>query len=417
VDNGVLLLGVYASDWDEMITIADEFSILAAVRPPDGVTSVTMRLSGAPFLRTSATFDVQPGEVNWLPIERFRVDTENEPVLSEELVRKVGGAIPIRDGALALAVDFKDAGGNDRTASFQPTVMEFHHPGQIARVEYPDLKRTTGLPPRGAGDDNFYLRGDLDFHHPEDFYVRKLAVEMGRRGSIFPDAPELVADNVFLYINSLLGDAEPGDFNNDYNVARLIEEGTIKRGQSNGGYICIAQTYLMTAMTRTLGLPSRELNIAVGRANWLGNDGLWRVTWWQEGAIHVWYDDAWHHYDLWLGFKGMNGYFQANLAYQAWAAFDRRTDPFVTISGVNTGMRGHNFGVWPGDPPRWEFIREATKPGVAVVDMPEENGAPVSALPDADISYCRLPALPPGPATRSASPPPKEILNPPQARP
>jgi hypothetical protein len=295
--------------------------------------------------------------------------------------------------------------------------MEFHHPGQIARVEYPDLKRTTGLPQGGGGDDNFYLRGDLDFHHPEDFYVRKLAVEMGRRGSIFPDAPELVADNVFLYINSLLGDAEPGDFNNDYNVARLIEEGTIKRGQSNGGYICIAQTYLMTAMTRTLGLPSRELNIAVGRANWLGNDGLWRVTWWQEGAIHVWYDDAWHHYDLWLGFKGMNGYFQANLAYQAWAAFDRRTDPFVTISGVNTGMRGHNFGVWPGDPPRWEFIREATKPGVAVVDMPEENGAPVSALPDADISYFRLPALPPGPGVRIASPPPPEILNPPQARP
>src|SRR3712207_8031215 len=53
-----------------------------------GVTSVTMRISGAPFLRTQGTFDVQPGAVNWLPIERFRVDTEAEPVLREELIRR-----------------------------------------------------------------------------------------------------------------------------------------------------------------------------------------------------------------------------------------------------------------------------------------------------------------------------------------
>ena len=56
---------------------------------------------------------------------------------------------------------------------------------------------------------------------------------------------------------------------------------------------------------------------------------------------------AWNHYDLWLGFKGMNGYFEANLAYQVWGAFDRRTVPFLVVnSGQPTGLRGHDFGAY-----------------------------------------------------------------------
>src|SRR5215218_4832307 len=35
-DNGVLLQGVYAFDIDDAITIADEFKIIAVVRPPEG---------------------------------------------------------------------------------------------------------------------------------------------------------------------------------------------------------------------------------------------------------------------------------------------------------------------------------------------------------------------------------------------
>lgn len=373
--NGVTLAGVFAYDIDNMITVADEFKLTAAVEPPPGVTKITMRLSGAPFLSASTTFDVQPG-TNWLDVPAFKVDTENEPSLREQVVRTVGGTIPLNGGALVLALDFTDASGATQTATFQPTVRKFNDPATMAVVEYPDIKRTTGLPPNGAGADNFYLRGDLDFHHPDDFYVRKLAVEAGRNGGVFPDNPELVADNVFTYINNLLGDAEPGDFNNDYNVARLIEEGTIKRGQKNGEYICIAQTYIMTGLTRTLGMPTRELNILVGRPNWQGDDGVWRVVWWQEGALQTWYNGRWNHYDLWLGFKGMNGYFQANIAYQAWAAYDRQAVMFMTQHGAPTGLRGHDFG--PNGLGTFEFVREASKPGYEVLDMPAENGDPIS---------------------------------------
>ena len=93
--------------------------------------------------------------------------------------------------------------------------------------------------------------------------------------------------------------------------------------------------------------------------------------------------------------------------------------PFVTISGINTGLRGHDFNSWPGDPPQWEFVREATKPGIVVLDMPTENGDPTSALPGA-TSYRDVggAAVPHGPAIRIAEPPPRSvILNPPETRP
>jgi hypothetical protein len=250
--------------------------------------------------------------------------------------------------------------------------------------------------------EGYYLRGNVDFHHPHDFYVRKLAIEAGRLGGVWPDSPARVADNIFTYINRLLGDGEPGGFNNDVNFARLIDQGTIKRGQLNGAYICIGQSYLMTSLTRTVGIPSRELNIAVGRPAWRGNDGVWRVEWWQEGAVQTWFDGAWQHYDLWLGFKGFDGYFRENLAYQAWAAYNRQSVLFREVSGVSTGLRGHNFNAFPGEPPQWEFIGEATRPGTRVVGMPDSTGAvsalgrnvdaylsPASLVPDSDQ---RLPA-------------------------
>ena len=417
VDNGVELLGVFASDIDDFVTAGDEFQIVAAVRVP-GVQSVTMRLSGAPFLRASSTFDLVPGD-NWLQIPNFRVDNESEPVIREELIRKVGGTIAVRDGALVAAFDFTDPSGAARTATFQPAVYEFLEPTKLLLIHYPNLSRVTGMPPGSESAHTFYLRGDLDFHHPEDYYVRKLAFEAGRRGGGFPDDPETVADNIFHFINGLLGDADPGDFNNDYNIARLIEEGRIRRGQLNGGYICIAQIYFYTALSRTLGLPTRELNLAIARPDWLGNDGVWRVKWWQESAAHVWYNGEWHLYDTWLGFKGAGGYFQANLAFQMWAAFDRRAVEFTTVRGERTGLRGHDFNAWPGDPPQWEFVVEAVKPGYRVLGMPDETGAVITRRTDGWSDYLAPDAAwaPRGPAIEAAQPPAMGIATLPETRP
>ena len=95
------------------------------------------------------------------------------------------------------------------------------------------------------------------------------------------------------------------------------------------------------------------------------------------------------------------------------AAFSRQATPFITAGGVNTGLRGHDFNQWPGEPPQWEFLREATKPGVVVLDVPPENGEPVTSVPRFD-AYHDPPssALVPGPAFRTARPPAKQIRTP-----
>lgn len=382
--NGVTLLGVFAADADAMITPADEFSLIASVRLPAGVARLSLRVSGATLVTTTQTFAPQTGD-NWLQISKVRVAAETEPVLREAVIRTVGGTVPLRNAALVLAVDYQTAAGVWQTATFEPTVYHFREPARAAAIEFPNLTRLTGMPP-GGGVDGFYLRGDLDFHHPADPAVRALAIEAGRRGGAFPDDPELVADNIHSYIKHLLGDRDPGDFNNDVNFARLIAEGTIRRGQTNGGYICIGQTYLMTSLTRTLGIPSRELNLAVGKPAWQGNDGVWRVTWFQEAAAHVWLDGGWVLYDLWLGFKGVRGYFDANIAYQMWAAFDRRSVPFLRTDGVSTGLRGHDFHAFPGEPAQWTFVGEAVKPGLRVQGMPDERGVPVTLAPEHRLS-------------------------------
>ncbi len=85
------------------------------------------------------------------------------------------------------------------------------------------------------------------------------------------------------------------------------------------------------------------MNLAVASPNWRGSDGVWWVDWWQEGATQSWYDGRWHQYDRWLGFKGLDGSFRENRAYQVWAAFDRRATPFMTVGRINTGLRGHNW--------------------------------------------------------------------------
>lgn len=409
---GPALTAIYASDTDAMITIADEIQVLAAIRAP-GASSIGLRMSGAPWLTSRTRHEVQGVGDNFLQVPNFRVDTENEPSLREGIIRTLGGVIPIRNGALVVAIDYTDRAGRERTVTYQPTLLDFNAPTRVQQVEYPDLKRITGLPPDGLGLEGYYLRGDLDFHHPDDFASRKLAIEMGRNGGVFPDDPEVVADNIWKYIGATFGDADPGDFNNAFNVARLIEEGKIVRGRINGGYICISQTYIMTAMTRTLGLPTRELNLAIAKPNYQRRDGVWEGTWFQEAAAHVWIGRDWELYDLWLGLKGFDKYFVANIGMQVWAGYSRQATEFRTVRGEPAGLRGHNFGVFPGDPPHWQFLFEASKPGYRVAGLPDENGAPITGLPENAATYLKVEtaATASGPALAIFQPEAKGILD------
>lgn len=373
------LRGLFASDIDHQFSPADVIQVVAAVRAT-GATKVTLRIGGGLIGPASVDFTIT-GEEEWLQLPNLRLADERNETIREELLKKPGASLPLGGGLVTLALDYTTTSGARSTIEFTPTIRDFFAPEHGLALTYPKLSDRAGLPPEGAGNDGFYLRGNLDFHHPEDWYVRRLALEFGRRGGPWPDEPAEVATNIYKSIDTLLGDADPGDFNNDYNLARLFEDGTLSRTRKNGEYICIAQAYFLSSMARTLGLPAREVNNAIGTPLRQRSDGVWLVSWWQEAGVELWYDEAWHYFDSWLGMTDRQGYLAKNLIYQSWVAYDRQATEYRTVKGEPTGMRGHNFNVWPGDPPHWSFLEEGIRPGIVVDGMiGEPEAAPITRV-------------------------------------
>lgn len=368
------LRGVFASDWDGQFTPADLFQMVVVVNAP-GLTTLNVRTAGALVGERTARYDLSGGE-NWLILEDMRLAGERDPIIREELLKRPGANIPLAGGMFTLALDYTTPSGREQTAGFTPAVHDFFQPDRRLAVTYPRVWEFAGRPPPDMEVENYYLRGDPDFSHTDDYYVRLLALEFGRRGGVWPDDPHQVAMNIFRTIDALLGDDDPGEFNNDYNFARLWEEGTLSRTTKNGNYICIAQTYLFTALTRTVGMPTREINNAIGEPRQQRADGVWQVRWWQEAGAEVWYNDAWHYFDTYYAVTERTAYLAKNLIYQAWNAFNQQSTQFFTVRGEPTGMRGHNFQAWPGDPPQWSFLEEVARPGVRVEGM---TGGPVAA--------------------------------------
>jgi hypothetical protein len=376
------LLGVFASDADDQITPADEFQLAVAVRSP-GLAGLALRIGGPLVLPRSAEYQLGD-DLTWMLLDDVRTVSERDELIVEQLLAKPGAAIPLSGGRFTLALEYTTTKGRRVSLTFEPEVRDFHHPDQVIELTFPRITAFAGLPPEGAGTDDYYLLGNPDFSHVDDLYVRRLALEWGRRGGVWPDDPQQVATNIFRTIDALFGDGDPGLFNNDYNLARLFEDGSLSRTRRNGDYICIAQAYLFSALARTLGIPAREINNAVGAPARQRPDGVWQVAWWQEAGVELWYHGAWHYFDTWLGVTDRSAYLGKNLIYQTWATFDRQNTEFRTVRGEATGMRGHNFSAWPGDPPQWEFLEEKVRPGVVVDGMVgDPPAAPITRAPQA----------------------------------
>lgn len=374
------LEGVFAADIDNQITPADLFHLGLAVRAP-GLTGLTVRLSGPLVVERSENYLID-GDFTWVLLPDTRVAGERESYIIEHLLQQPGETLRMSGGRLRVTLEYTTPSGKRTTHTYEPDVRDFNHPERPAAVSYPRITDIVGLPPEGPGEDEYYLRGNPDFSHIDDWYVRRLAIEWGRRNAPWPDDPHVIAMNIYHTIDALLGDGDPGLFNNDYNFARLFEDGSLSKTRKNGDYICIAQTYLFTGLARTLGFPAREINNAIGAPSRQRADGVWIVSWWQEAGLELWYGDAWHYFDTWLGYTSRQGYLEKNLIYQSWAAFNRQNHEFRTVRGEATGMRGHNFSAWPGDPPQWSFLEEGVREGVVVEGMigaPEAT--PISAVP------------------------------------
>lgn len=386
--------GVFASDWDHQFTPADLIQMAVVVRAP-GLSAIDVRTGGALIAPRSAHYELAEGD-NFLILDDMRIADERDPIIQEELLRRPGASIPLRDGMFTLALDYvPPSSGQQVTLSFTPEVKDFFAPEQGIAVTYPHLVDVTGLPEEGPGEDGYYMKGDADFNHIDDFYVRLLALQWGRRGGPWPDDPHTVAMNLYQAIDATLGDGEPGEFNNDYNLARLFADGTLRMNHKNGNYICIAQVYLLTALARTLGFPAREINNAIGEPLSQRADGVWRVRWWQEAGAELWYNGSWHYFDPWYGVTTREAYLAKNLAYQSWYAFNAQRTEFYTMQGQPTGLRGHNFNAWPGDPPQWRFLEQRVRPGIVVEGLNEGEGPSTTPAP----SVARIADPPTTPST------------------
>lgn len=373
--------GVFASDVDGQFTPADLFQMAVVVRAP-GLSKIGVRTAGTLIAGRETTLDVTGGD-DFLVLNDMRIADERDPSIRDEIIRKPGGSIAMTDGVFTLALDYPLSSGRTATLSFTPPVRDFFNPDQTIAVTYPQLRATYGMPPEGGGGGDYYLKGDADFGHPDDPYVRALALEWGRKGGAWPDEPDKVATNIFTTIDALFGDGDPAEFNNDYNLARLFEDGTLSKTRKNAAYICIAQAYFFNALNRALGLPAREINNAIGEPQSQRADGTWTVRWWQEAGAEVWYNGAWHYFDTYVGTTDRKGYLAKNLIFQSWAGFDRQATEFRTVGGAPTGLKGHNFGAWPGDPPNWTFIEEGVRPGIRVEGMVgDPPAAAVTAIED-----------------------------------
>ncbi len=389
--------GLFASNVNGQYVPAGIFQLAVAVRS-GGLAELRVRTAGAIVAGQDTKFSLQDGE-NYLLFDRMRIADERDPIIREEIVRKPGGTIPLDAPMFTLALDYTvPSTGQTVTLAPSSRVMDFFVPDRPVAVTYPRVHSFAGVPAEGSGVDNYYLRGDPDFSHVDDFFVRLLALQWGRRGGAWPDDPHEVAMNLYKTIDELLDDGEPADFNNDYNFARLFYDGTLSSTKKNSKHICIAQAYLMTALGRTLGFPAREYNNAIGEASWQGNDGVWRVRWWQEAGLELYYQGVWHYFDPWYGALNRQDYLAKNLIFQSWHAFSPQRTEYMTVKGERTGLYGHNFNAWPGEPPQWSFVEEGVRPGIIVEGMITDPRTPVTLGSDMETKRQA-----PSPATPAAA--------------
>jgi|GEM_PF-5955562 len=267
--------------------------------------------------------------------------------------------------------------------------------GSPAEAVYPDFAEISSRylkdPPEGK--DRFYLEGDPDFANLNDPNVRELAVAAAvHEKGYFPDEPAEVAHSVYEFVAETL---EPDSWSEEEvftsaEIARWWKDGKlgpeedyvrphrryVTSSTEPPGYICIEHAYLFTSLLRSLGIPSREINLGLATHLRETEDGYELGYYCQEAAAQAYYYGNWHLFDPFLEYTSFQGYKEEFWSYVAWYAWNRRSkhDGGEEI-GIDGGY-GHNFmlddsgsGI-PQSRNHWKRLHSGTKPGI-VVSLPE----------------------------------------------
>jgi len=249
----------------------------------------------------------------------------------------------------------------------------------ILSIQYPDLSDLAGTPVPSDDEDGFYRKqGDIDFHHPSNDLVRKYAVEASaykykNNDFVFPDTISEVLENIYYYIIDLIDADMPYPPANDEDITSKINKTIFPKPPYEESHICITHAYLFGSFARTIGIPAREITIALGTSIGRTSQYVFGIFYpAQEAAVQVWYDDAWHLYDTYLEQRSLDGYLYLKryFAYRAWYSFNRQN----TLSFSGSSLKGHNFSIKPltgsisdGYEYQWKHLHDDIRPGIVIV--------------------------------------------------
>lgn len=305
-----------------------------------------------------------------------QVANETNATVNQQIIQTPGGTIPLQ-GNVGLDLTYQTSAGKNVDLTYTMSLQKDRDASKgVWAITYPNYSLITGTTDPSAPDtDGYYLKGDPGFHHPDDPLVRKYAMQAARGGGILPDDPAQVMENLYSFTGGLFGSDDPAQIEPDNVVAQKIASGALVPGRRDEKYICISQTYFLSSLSRTLGLPSRELTIALANPVSQGRSGAWTVDYVQEGATEVWFDQSWHLYDTWLRIRNLDDYLNAKYAYQAWYAFDVQNYDLVAKNGDPLDLYGHNFAIGeeegtPADPNSWYLRQRKQRAGVTVDGFP-----------------------------------------------
>lgn len=305
------------------------------------------------------------------------VADERNATINQQIIQTPGGTVPLQ-GNVGLKLSYQTSAGTSVTLYYDGSLQKDRDLSKgYWSISYPDFSLVTGTTDPSQPDMNgFYLNGDPGFHHPEDPLVRRYAIQAARAGGAFPDDPATVMDNIYTYVGGLFNSDDPAQIEPDTVIAQKIASGELVPGQRLEKYICISQTYFLSSLSRTLGLPTRELTIALANpVEQNTRTGAWTVSYVQEGASQVWFDGQWHLYDTWLRQRRIPDYLIRKLALQAWYAYSPQTYDLRAKNGDPLGLHGHNFAIGenegvPADPSQWYLLTRQIRDGITIVDWP-----------------------------------------------
>ena len=305
-----------------------------------------------------------------------QVANENNATVDQEIIQKPGGSIALQ-GNVGLDLSYQTTAGTTVDLNFLLSLQKDRDASKGTwSITYPNFSLITGTTDPSEPDvDGYYMKGDPGFHHPDDPLVRKYAMQAARAGGALSDDPAKVMENIYTFDGGLFGSDDPAQVEPDTIVTQKIANGELVPGQQSEKYICISQTYFTTSMARTLGLPSRELTIALANPVSQASSGAWTVDYVQEGAAEVWFDNSWHLYDTWLRIRNLDDYLIRKYAYQAWYAYSAQNYNLVAKNGDQLNLYGHNFAIGeqegtPGDPGQWYLRQRSERTGVVVDGFP-----------------------------------------------